>query len=337
MGAQEAAAKVQSQYNPDERAGRLRPLPSILTANDVTENGMYEDLVHFWHKQRHSLDALLHKDGAVLFRGFNVVGQVMFEDMISSMGLKSLDYVDGNSPRKKLASGVYTSTEYPAQYFISLHNELSYCAEWPARLFFCCERPAEQGGQTPLVDSRALLQALPKEIVDEFRAKQVKYVRNLHGGRGVGPSWQDTFETHDPEVVENYAGISGNIVEWQPDQSLRFWCTRPATAVHPTTGEEVWFNQAEQFHPSTLPKAVYESMTEIFAGHTEKLPQNAYFGDGTEIPLPYFQTIRSVTDNLRTSFDWQRGDLLMVDNMLVAHGRMPFKGERRILVSMTGN
>jgi alpha-ketoglutarate-dependent taurine dioxygenase len=33
-------------------------------------------------------------------------------------------------------------------------------------------------------------------------------------------------------------------------------------------------------------------------------------------------------------FAWQKGDLLMVDNMLVAHGRAPFTGPRRILVAM---
>lgn len=35
------------------------------------------------------------------------------------------------------------------------------------------------------------------------------------------------------------------------------------------------------------------------------------------------------------AFPWQPGDVLVVDNMLVSHGRRPFSGERRILVAMS--
>jgi hypothetical protein len=36
------------------------------------------------------------------------------------------------------------------------------------------------------------------------------------------------------------------------------------------------------------------------------------------------------------SFNWQRGDVMVVDNVLATHGREPFTGERRILVAMSG-
>jgi alpha-ketoglutarate-dependent taurine dioxygenase len=32
---------------------------------------------------------------------------------------------------------------------------------------------------------------------------------------------------------------------------------------------------------------------------------------------------------------WEAGDLLMLDNLLAAHGRRPFSGERRIAVAMS--
>jgi len=44
--------------------------------------------------------------------------------------------------------------------------------------------------------------------------------------------------------------------------------------------------------------------------------------------------IRKAYDSETVKFDWQRGDLLLVDNMLVAHGREPFTGDRRVLVAM---
>ena len=33
-------------------------------------------------------------------------------------------------------------------------------------------------------------------------------------------------------------------------------------------------------------------------------------------------------------FAWQKGDVVMLDNMLVAHARDPFEGERKICVAM---
>lgn len=292
-------------------------------------------LLELWTDHREWLDMQLHQSGALLFRGFGISEQGIFQSVIAQFKEQLLDYVDGNSPRTKIGGGVYTSTEYPPEYFISVHNELSYCAQWPARLFFCCILEPGEGGQTPLVDSQVLLQKLPPALVDEFRKKQVKYVRNLHGGQGFGPSWQKTFETTNRAEVESYALASGAQWEWDKEGSLRISNVRPATAIHPVTGREVWFNQADQFHPSTLPADVYQSMVDIYDGCEDQLPQNATFGDTTPIPVNYLETIRAVTKAQLVLFDWRQGDLLMVDNMLVAHGRMPFKGQRRILVAMT--
>jgi hypothetical protein len=33
-------------------------------------------------------------------------------------------------------------------------------------------------------------------------------------------------------------------------------------------------------------------------------------------------------------FDWQKGDVILLDNMLVAHARDPFEGPRKIVVAM---
>ncbi|WP_281425855.1 TauD/TfdA family dioxygenase [Polymorphospora rubra] len=33
---------------------------------------------------------------------------------------------------------------------------------------------------------------------------------------------------------------------------------------------------------------------------------------------------------------WRAGDLLLIDNVLTAHGRRSFEGTRRVLVAMSG-
>jgi alpha-ketoglutarate-dependent taurine dioxygenase len=317
------------------------PLP-LLVANDAGPSGVAgaanggPGTLHGWYRDHAELvEQELTRRGAILFRGFGVDSQEVFEQLIRSLPGKLLDYVDGNSPRKKLGSGVYTSTEYPPQYFISMHNELSYSERWPARLFFCCLVAPPEGGETPIADSRRILARLDPELRETFVRRRVKYIRNLHGGRGFGPSWQTTFETADRAAVEEHCRGLGTEIHWTEDGGVSLSHVRPAVADHPRTGEAVWFNQADQFHPSTHPRQVYDSMMALYKGREDRLPQNCRFGDDGEIPRAMLDEVRATVQQEIRTFRWQQGDLLLLDNMLVCHGRMPFKGPRKILVSMT--
>ncbi len=64
------------------------------------------------------------------------------------------------------------------------------------------------------------------------------------------------------------------------------------------------------------------------------LPRNAYYGDGTPIETSILDQIRQAYQGVAVQFPWQQRDVLMLDNMLVAHGRAPYKGARKILVAM---
>ena len=118
--------------------------------------------------------------------------------------------MEENVPRTKLSSGVYTSTEYPPEYMLSMHSEYAYSHHWPSRLYFCCITAPQSGGETPIADNREVLKSLGPEIVDEFRRKQVKYLRNLHSGQGFGLPWQTSFQTTDRAVVEEYPPVVGD-------------------------------------------------------------------------------------------------------------------------------
>lgn len=294
-----------------------------------------EALRDWYSRNREWAEARLLEHGALLFRGFGVSSQDELQRAAGELGGTALSYVDGNSPRSKLGGGVYTSTEYPPEFFISLHNELSYSKRWPSRVFFCCVVAPSEGGETPLADSRGILRQLPSSLREAFVTKQVRYIRNLHGGHGLGPSWQKTFETDDRAAVEAFCRETDSDFRWNDDDSLTITQIRPAVAVHPRTGEEVWFNQADQFHPSTHPVAVYESLMMFYDGREDLMPQTASFGDGTPMDRALLDEVRAAAAREMRTFRWQEGDLLMVDNMLVAHGRNPFRGARKILVAMT--
>ena len=288
-----------------------------------------------WYKSNQViLQEKLIQNGAILFRGVDISSVADFESIMDDISSKFMAYVDGNSPRTKLTSKVYTSTEYDKNHSITLHNELSYSYKWPAKIFFCCLIPAAVGGETPIADCRRVLRSMDTALVEEIERKGIVYIRNLNGGAGFGPSWQDTFETDDRNKVEEFCKQANVQYDWKSDGGIKL--TQPSQGIitHPKTNEKVWFNQIDQFHPSHLDKEIYETLMMMYEKEDE-LPMHVSFGDGTKITKEMVEEIRSTVDKESISKPWQQGDFLMLDNVLVAHGRKPYQGDRKVLVSMS--
>ncbi|MEU3528578.1 TauD/TfdA family dioxygenase [Streptomyces sp. NPDC038707] len=275
-------------------------------------------------------DALVREKGLV-FRGFGITEDTL-DKALDHLLPNRLAYVHGNSPRTKVGGNVYTSTEYPQEFDISMHNEMSYAHAWPSRLAFFCQTQPGTGGATPVLDSAKWLAILDPEVREAF-AGGVRYVQNLHDGYGLGKSWQDTFETSERADVETFLKGAGAEWEWRRDGSLRVESQRPSTTRHPVTGVEVWFNQADQWHPSGLGDDTAAELYSILSA--DELPQSVTFADGGEIPAEYVVQIRDRGLESAVNVDWRTGDLMLIDNVLLAHGRRSFTGDRRILVAMS--
>lgn len=278
------------------------------------------------------LEELLVREKALVFRGFGVDADQL-DGVLDLLLPNRLAYVHGNSPRTKVGKNVYTSTEYPPEYTISMHNEMSYAHKWPARLTFFCEVAPATGGATPVVDGVRWLEALDDELREAF-AGGVRYSQNLHDGYGLGKSWQQTFETENRDGVEEFLATTQATWAWKADGSLRVTQIRPATTRHPVTGTEVWFNQADQWHPAGLGDETAKTLAGILP--PDELPQLVTLADGAEIPPSYIEQIRDRGLECAVDVDWRVGDLLLIDNVLVGHGRRPFTGSRRVLVAMSG-
>ncbi|MFB7650275.1 TauD/TfdA family dioxygenase [Streptomyces sp. NPDC056084] len=276
------------------------------------------------------LAGLLSREKALVFRGFGVTPQDL-DEVMDELLPNRLAYVHGNSPRTKVGKNVYTSTEYPQEFTISMHNEMSYAYAWPTRLLFYCQQQPETGGATPVVDGVRWLAALDPEVREAFKGG-VRYTQNLHGGMGLGKSWQETFETEDRAEVEALLQTSEAVWEWKADGGLRVRQVRSATVKHPVTGAEVWFNQADQWHPAGLGDETAKALAQIMP--EEDLPQSVSFADGTSIPAEYVTQIRDRGLDNAVDVEWRTGDLLLIDNVLVGHGRRHFTGARRVLVAM---
>jgi alpha-ketoglutarate-dependent taurine dioxygenase len=129
-------------------------------------------------------------------------------------------------------------------------------------------------------------------------------------------------------------GDTGDTADTADTGRLRTRHVRPAVARHPRTGETVWFNQANVHHPSSLPPALRESLLAVAADRDFPMDMNACYGDGTPIPDEDIAAVRRACEEENVLFPWRQGDVLVVDNMLVAHGRSPFSGPRKIVVLM---
>jgi alpha-ketoglutarate-dependent taurine dioxygenase len=276
------------------------------------------------------LTDLLVKEKALVFRGFGITAE-SYDEVATALLPRRLAYIHGNSPRTKVGQNVYTSTEYPREFTISMHNEMSYAHTWPSRLLFFCEQAPTSGGATPVVDGQLWLQSIDPEIRDAF-AGGVRYIQNLHDGYGLGKSWQATFETEDPSEVEAFLDNAGADWKWKSDGTLWISQLRPAMTRHPVTDTEVWFNQADQFHVAGLGDDARE-MAELLS--EDEMPQSVTFADGSPIPAEYITHIQETGLRLAVDVDWQAGSLLLIDNVLVGHGRRPFAGPRRVLVAMS--
>jgi alpha-ketoglutarate-dependent taurine dioxygenase len=304
--------------------------PRVLTPSDLNTSAGADGLIAA-ASDKAWVDAALIREKALVFREFAVAADEL-EPLLSLFLADRLPYVHGNSPRTKVGDNLYTSTAYPAELTISMHNELSYSGQWPARLLFYCKQAPETGGATPVVDGQRWLASLDPEVRDAF-AGGLRYTQNLHDGFGFGRSWQDTFETTDRAEVEKVLQAQYCQWEWKPDGGLRIWQMRASTTRHPVTGTEVWFNQADQWHLSSLDAETAAALQEMLA--PEDMPQSVTFADGSPIPDGYITQIRTRGLDEAVDVDWHEGDLLLIDNVLVGHGRRPFTGSRKVLVAMS--
>jgi alpha-ketoglutarate-dependent taurine dioxygenase len=285
-----------------------------------------------WIKlNRDFVEAKLLNHGAILFRHFDLVTMSDFEKVLHAMTDDLMEYRERSSPRSEVGNSIYTSTDYPSTQAIFPHNEHSYSRRFPLHLFFFCVTPAESGGETPLADCRKVLRRLSPSTKERFIEKRWLYVRNFNDGFGL--SWQTVFQTEDKAKVEEYCRDFGIHVEWKEGNRLRTRQVRTAVATHPKTEELVWFNHIAFFHISTLEASTRDA---LLAGFKEEdLPDNTYYGDGSEIEPHILDEIRDAYRRELVFFTWEQGDLLMIDNMLTAHSRAPYTGTRKILVAMS--
>lgn len=319
-----------------------------------------EALLSWVGVQKERLSAAILQHGAVLLRGFPIHTPQLFESVLRALGVELKNDYQGTSPRNAVTQYIFNASELPGYYPIPQHCEMSFLRSPPRRLFFCClDAPQSFGGETPLCDFRAVYRDLDPQVRSRFEARGVMIVRNYGGPEGGGrfdlwqlKPWHDIFGTTDRAAVEKKCQEIGQEFHWLPDGRLRLINRSEACRRHPQTGEWVWFNHSQVFHLSSaegeyrricarLPELRYHLLRVVaHLGSTykrwrlsdEEQAMQALFGDGSPIPDADMEKVReAIWQNLVVT-RWRLGDVVMIDNYGVSHGRLPYHGPRRVVV-----
>lgn len=301
------------------------------------------------------LRASVRSAGAALLRGFRLSDPRAFAEAASLFGGPLGQSYEGPSPRVALAPGVYTASEVWSALVVPEHAEMSYLKKLPRHLFFWCRRAAPRGGATTLVDARRVLARLDTRAVAPLREQPLLIRRRHARPRGLHDPfeqerWTRVFGTEDREQLTERALALGYAVYFERDGAVTLEQRQPAVRRHPVTREEAWLNHLLVFHRSA-PLALLSSALRREGELRAALPyplalgyrllsalgypaaSDVRLGNGDPIPDELVAHVRAEVEEEMVELRWQAGDLLIVDNHLLLHGRRPFRGPREVIAA----
>ena len=301
--------------------------PLIYAAKEVSD---LEASLSWLGANRTRLLGELETHGALLLRGFNVVTDWDFDRVIQSFELPNFTYAESlsNAVRRNRTERVFTANEAPPKVSIYLHHEMAQTPVFPSKLFFFCEHAQMTGGATPLCRSDILLSRLAQRRPDFVAACETRGVRYSNSmpavddpTSGQGRSWRSTLSVDSTQEAEAKLASLDYSWEWQAGEVLRVTTPALPAVRELADGRKVFFNQLI---------AAFRGWKDV----RNEAEKSICFGDGSAIDPADMAEAIELADELSFDTPWQAGDVALVDNYLVMHGRRPFSGERRVLASL---
>ncbi|MBM2889366.1 TauD/TfdA family dioxygenase [Leptospira interrogans] len=335
------------------------PLPVVYQPNSTTQKSK-QTLIQWIKTNKRALTDDLKQYGAILFRGFEIISPQDFEEVILNIDSNLKNNYLGTSPRNQVTKYTFTATELPSAYPIMQHAEMSFLDSPPKKLFFYCGKAPGKFGETPITDLRKVLKEIPTHIREKFEKEKIRYSRVYNGPSNQSrfqfwktKRWDEMFQTKDKNEVEKTSKKQNFKVEWFGKDDLRLVNTTLAIRKHPESNTLAWHNHSQVFHIDAARKEYWkifvrqktirgflvavtlEILTFIKKITTKKeyLDTHCTYGGGQEISGTELKQIQNVFWNNISLFSWQNGDILVIDNYSVSHGRHPFTGPREIFVA----
>jgi hypothetical protein len=268
--------------------------------------------------------------GAVLFRGLPLNSPDDCDAFVAAFGLTNFPYIESfsNAVRVNYTERIFSANEAPPDVTIFFHHEMAQTPIYPAKLFFFCQQPAEEGGETPLCRSDVLFERLAQRcpaFARDCEEKGLRYSNVMPADNdpksGMGRSWKSTLRAETREQAEARLREIEYDWEWLPDG-----CLRATTPVLPAV-RDVGHGR----------KAFFKQLIAAFQGWKDDRndPAKAIrFGDGSPLDRDAVNVATELAYEIAFDMPWQRGDAVLVDNFVTMHGRRTFRGTRKVLASL---
>jgi len=297
---------------------------------------------------------LMNKHGALLIRGPGDSSARAFSQLVTAVeekrGHHEYDQVGLAGSRTTLDKNVYSASEGPPSIRYHQHNEYSRYTKFPSNIHFFCQQAATKGGECPLAHSAEVFNRINAQMPDfvqtlskkglispqKYRAKgkegknfQFSWEGPLAFGREIQPN--DDMATKKAKA-EKWIRVLTPHFWWLDDDELEVHQYVPGIWRHPATNNPVWFNSLNGMYATAKDHGATEPPHIGDDGLTYSIQT---FADGSEIPKEWMENLYSITTELEVPLKPQPGDLILVDNYQVSHGRYPWtEGDRTVLVSM---
>lgn len=282
---------------------------------------------------RDEVVSVFRETGAVLFSGFNV-SREGFLRLTARFSEEFSTYQGGFFHDREPVGAeptLLTVTSSNEGFAIPLHGEMYYTRKPPGLLWFCCEVPPEAQGETTVCDGRRIYADFSDRARDLFENRQVKYVRQLPDG-----VWQSAFQTEDIAEVEAYCRSQEmDVVHDSESGAVTTELRRWALIEGPEGKRDTFINNIValylgelSFQRGTAARAVRK----LSGGKAFQM--KVRMEDGAPIPGAVIRELLALHERHMADVRWQRGDVLLVDNTRVLHGRRAFEGPRDIFIRL---
>ncbi|KAI2605240.1 Clavaminate synthase-like protein, partial [Hypoxylon fragiforme] len=351
----------QRVLGPPHPDGTTIPLALRLASGDNTADlDAVIETVKSLQAQGGILTKKLAVHGTLLFRGLPIHDANEFSRFVHAFGYKPHEIIGIVVDRPLLAPNVAPANESPKHFLIYNHNESPQVPHAPEYIFFYGHKapPPKHGGETPMSSSLELFHRAQQELPDfiaELAAKGIlsrvtyRSGRQYVGGSTLTQAFGKEIRAGD-DAAARRAKIEAQIArygrgphttwEWLPtsndgnseegDEGVVVTHRLPAIRTQQDTGLPTLFTGLAAYY-----RNMRANVGPAGAGRSATLQQ--LYGDGTVIPERYLARLAEITDEIRVLHSWQRGDVLVYDNVIAQHGREPWEGEqsdRVILASL---
>ncbi|KAI5072474.1 hypothetical protein GOP47_0012580 [Adiantum capillus-veneris] len=311
-----------------------KAFPLVLTPTSSLESAI--DACKLFHTCRDFLEQKLKEHGALFLRGFPLCSGVDFHAAVEALGWHTLPYI-GSAIRTQVVGPVYTANDSDPDVVVNFHHEMAQVEDessWPSKVLFFCETPPPEGGQTPIIMSHKVTQGLWMQCPDFMQKLEdlgllsLKVLPMVKDPRYFSlQGWPMVFGTRDKKEAEARAKKNLNAkMEWLPGSNMNLVLGPFKATRNFGRGDRAnaWFNQIVSYYTGLSHKV----------GMSSDQPYDVVFGDGSPLPTDAVATCKKIHEENSVDIPWKQGDLMILDNSSVMHGRRAYKPPRQILVTL---